>query len=156
MNFESKIYTSSEDAKTKLSTIDASKFVFTNGCFDILHIGHVTYLEKARALGDFLIVGLNSDASVKRLKGQTRPIKDQINRAAVLAGLASVDMVIIFEEDTPLDLIHIVQPNILVKGGDYTIENIVGSEFVINNGGEVKTLQFIEGQSSSRIINRLQ
>lgn len=126
-----------------------NRVVFTNGCFDLIHFGHLQYLEQARQLGDRLVVGLNSDDSVSRLKGPHRPIKDQKTRASLLAGLFFVDMVVLFDEDTPLQLIQQLAPNVLVKGGDYTIENIVGADIVLNNGGEVKTLPFVPGYSTS-------
>ncbi len=129
--------------------------VFTNGCFDVLHYGHIDYLAKARNLGDILIVGLNSDESVRRLKGTNRPINPQFARASLLAALAFVDFLTIFEDDTPEKLIRIVNPNVLVKGGDYSIDNIVGADFVLNNGGVVTTIPFVNGFSSTNIINQL-
>ncbi len=130
--------------------------VFTNGCFDILHPGHVYYLNKARSLGDILVVGLNSDESVKKLnKGKERPIHPQDKRAQVLASLLSVDYICIFDENTPLELIKIVKPNILVKGGDYTIDKIIGADFVLQNGGRVEIIPLLEGYSTTSIINRL-
>jgi len=134
---------------------EGKKVVFTNGVFDLLHLGHVTYLAKAAELGDKLIIGLNADSSVKRIKGEDRPINDQNNRAALLAALFFVDSVVLFEEDTPLNLISSLLPNILVKGADYTIDNIVGAKEVIANGGEVKTITFVEGYSSTSIINKI-
>jgi len=131
------------------------RIVFTNGCFDLIHIGHVFYLEEANALGDKLIVGLNSDASVSRLKGPNRPIKDEYNRSHILAALASVDAVVIFENDDPLQLILDVKPDILVKGGDWRPDQIVGSEFVLSNGGVVKSLRFVEGYSSTMIEEKI-
>ena len=131
------------------------KVVFTNGCFDVLHRGHVTYLAKARDLGDCLVVGLNSDASVKRLKGENRPLNNEKDRALLLAALSFVDYIIIFEEDTPKNLIEQVKPNILVKGGDYQIDNIVGADFVMKNGGQVLTIPFVDGYSSTKIIQAL-
>lgn len=131
------------------------KVVFTNGVFDLLHLGHVTYLAKAAELADKLIIGLNADSSVKRIKGEGRPINDQNNRAALLASLFFVDGVVLFEEDTPLNLIGTLLPDILVKGADYTIDNIVGAKEVIANGGEVKTITFVEGYSSTSIINKI-
>jgi D-beta-D-heptose 7-phosphate kinase/D-beta-D-heptose 1-phosphate adenosyltransferase len=134
--------------------MSSSKAVFTNGCFDILHVGHVRYLKEARAMGDKLIVGLNSDASVKRLKGAGRPVVSQADRKEVLEALESVDEVYIFDEDTPLELIKKVQPQVLVKGGDYSIEDIVGAKEVVSWGGEVKSLEFHQGHSSSTIIDK--
>ena len=125
--------------------------VFTNGCFDILHLGHVKYLESAKNMGDILIVGLNSDASVKRLKGETRPINPQYDRAYLLAALECVDYVVIFDEDTPYELIKIVQPDILVKGGDYRYQNVVGSDIA----KEVRFVDFVEGKSTTGIIKRI-
>jgi D-glycero-beta-D-manno-heptose 1-phosphate adenylyltransferase len=130
------------------------KIVFTNGCFDLLHIGHVRYLEQAKSLGDILIVGINSDASVKQLKGPTRPIQNESDRAEILASLKAVDHTVIFTEETPLRLIQEVKPNLLVKGGDWKIPQIVGSDFVLANGGEVKSLQFIDGRSTTSIIEK--
>ena len=131
------------------------KVVFTNGVFDLLHIGHITYLAKAAELGDKLIIGLNADSSVKRIKGESRPVNDQNSRAALLAALFFVDAIVVFEEDTPLNLISTLLPDILVKGADYAIENIVGAKEVIANGGEVKTINFVEGYSSTSIIERI-
>jgi rfaE bifunctional protein nucleotidyltransferase chain/domain len=134
---------------------EGKKLVFTNGCFDILHAGHVTYLTQARALGDVLILGLNSDLSVKRLKGDNRPVNAEMQRALVLAGLSAVDYICIFAEDTPYELIKKVQPDVLVKGGDWQVSEIVGSDLVLANGGLVKSLSFVEGLSSTNIIRRL-
>ncbi len=131
------------------------RIVFTNGCFDILHAGHVAYLSQAKALGDVLILGLNSDASVKRLKGASRPVNAQHNRALVLAGLSAVDYICIFEEDTPYELIKEVLPHILVKGGDWAPEDIVGSDIVLDRGGEVRSLDFVEGLSTTGILEKL-
>ncbi|TSJ40630.1 D-glycero-beta-D-manno-heptose 1-phosphate adenylyltransferase [Mucilaginibacter corticis] len=134
---------------------EGDKVVFTNGVFDLLHIGHITYMAKAADLGDKLVVGLNADSSVKRLKGENRPVNDQANRAALLAALFFVDGIVIFEEDTPLNLITTLLPDILVKGADYTIDNIVGAKEVIANGGDVKTIDLVEGYSSTSIIERI-
>lgn len=131
------------------------KIVFTNGCFDVLHYGHVHYLLDAKSLGDLLVVGLNSDGSVRRLKGESRPINGEKERAFVLAALEFVDYIVVFEEDTPEKLIETVKPDVLVKGGDYQIENIVGADFVMQNGGTVTTIPFVEGFSSTRIIEQL-
>jgi rfaE bifunctional protein nucleotidyltransferase chain/domain len=129
--------------------------VFTNGCFDILHLGHLDYLFKAAKLGDKLIVGLNSDASISRIKGDNRPILDEKSRGSIIASLLCVDAVILFEEETPQKLIEFIQPNILVKGADYQINNIVGSDFVLSKGGKVQTIPFLEGYSSTAIINKV-
>ncbi len=131
------------------------KVVFTNGCFDILHLGHVDYLEKARNLGEKLVVGLNTDASVQRLKGPDRPICDQTSRAHVMASLEFVDAVILFDEETPLELISFVKPDILVKGNDYTIENIVGADVVMKNGGSVETVPLVNGYSTTNVIKKI-
>ena len=130
--------------------------VFTNGVFDLLHRGHLTYLAEARALGHYLIVGLNSDASVKRLgKGDDRPILPEADRAFQLAALTCVDAIVVFEEDTPLRLIETLLPDVLVKGGDYSIDQIVGAKEVQGNGGEVKVIPFLEGYSSTKLIERI-
>lgn len=130
------------------------KVVFTNGCFDLLHLGHVDYLEQARHLGDALVVGLNTDASVSCLK-PGRPIQDETARARILASLAFVDAVVLFGEPTPLELIELVQPDVLVKGDDYAIENIVGHEVVLARGGAVRTVPLVSGYSTSRIVARI-
>ena len=131
------------------------KVVFTNGCFDILHVGHVDYLEKARNLGQKLVLGLNTDASVSRIKGPLRPVCNEFSRSRVIASLAFVDLVVFFDEETPLELISSLKPNILVKGDDYTIENIVGADIVIANGGEVKTIPLVVGYSTSKVIKNI-
>ena len=131
------------------------KIVFTNGGFDIIHSGHCFYLTEAKKLGDILIVGLNTDASVKRLKGETRPVNNEVDRAMVLSCLKPVDYVVLFDEDTPFNLIRNIIPNVLVKGGDYTIENIVGADIVLENGGEVKVIPFVEGKSTTKIIEKI-
>ena len=132
------------------------KIVFTNGCFDILHCGHVTYLAKAKQLGDVLVIGLNSDASVRRLKGPSRPIVDEKSRALLLAAFQFIDYVVLFEEDTPYELIKAAQPDILVKGGDYKPEDIVGYDIVKQRGGEVVTIDFVPGFSTTNIVEKLQ
>jgi rfaE bifunctional protein nucleotidyltransferase chain/domain len=131
------------------------KIVFTNGCFDILHLGHVDYLEKAKALGYKMIVGLNTDSSVKKIKGPNRPVNDDLARARVMASLEFVDAVILFEEDTPFDLISYLKPDILVKGDDYTIEKIIGADIVLKNGGSVETVPLVKGYSTSNIISKI-
>ncbi|MDR1758224.1 MAG: D-glycero-beta-D-manno-heptose 1-phosphate adenylyltransferase [Bacteroidales bacterium] len=130
------------------------KVVFTNGCFDILHLGHVEYLLKAKSLGDILVVGLNSDVSVKRLKGDNRPIHPEHARAMVLAALLFVDYVIIFEEDTPYNLIRYIAPDVLVKGGDYRAEDVVGADIMKTNGGKVVIIPLTEGFSTTRVLQK--
>jgi len=144
-----------ETALQKFRT-EKKRIVFTNGCFDLLHIGHVRYLEEAAKLGDILIVGINTDASVRKLKGPTRPIQNETDRAEILASLKAVSHTVLFGEDTPLELIKIVQPNVLVKGGDWKINQIVGSDFVLQNGGQVFSLQFVDGKSTTRLIEKSQ
>ena len=134
---------------------ERKKIVFTNGCFDLLHVGHIRYLSHAKKLGDFLIIGLNSDSSVKELKGEDRPINSFEDRATLLSAIESVDLVIMFEEQTPENLIKDIVPDVLVKGGDYNIEDIVGYQIVIKNGGQVKTLSFYDGYSSTNYINKI-
>lgn len=130
------------------------KIVFTNGCFDILHLGHIDYLSKAADLGDILIVGMNTDASVKRLKGESRPLQDETSRSITLAALGFVNAVVLFDEDTPLELIRLIAPDILVKGADYKPENIVGYDIVKAKGGEIVTIPFVEGYSTTSVENR--
>lgn len=131
------------------------RVVFTNGCFDILHRGHVDYLTKAKALGDLLVVGVNGDDSVRRLKGPNRPVVNQDDRAAVLAALAAVDYVSLFEEDTPLELISAIVPDVLVKGADWSVGTIVGKDVVEAAGGTVQTLEFLPNRSTSSIIQKI-
>jgi rfaE bifunctional protein nucleotidyltransferase chain/domain len=147
--------------RTALSRIVASlrksgkRVVFTNGCFDILHYGHAKYLEAAKAKGDFLVVGVNSDSSIRTLKGKNRPIISQKFRAAMVAGLESVDFVVIFPEETPLKLIQALKPDVLVKGGDWKEDDIVGSDFVRQMGGKVYSIKFIKGFSTTNIIKKI-
>lgn len=131
------------------------KIVFTNGCFDLLHVGHVKYLQKARSFGDLLILGLNSDASIKRLKGDKRPLIGEEERAHILAALDCIDYVVVFDEDTPLRLIETLKPSILVKGGDYTLDGVVGREAVEAAGGRVELVQFVDGKSTTNIISKI-
>lgn len=138
----------------KIWRLENKKIVFTNGCFDILHKGHVEYLSTSKDLGDILIVGLNSDSSVKKLKGEERPINNQNSRAVILSALLFVDAVIYFDEDTPLNLIKSIKPDVLVKGGDYKKEDIVGYDFVTERGGEVKTIDLVKGYSTTNIIKK--
>jgi D-glycero-beta-D-manno-heptose 1-phosphate adenylyltransferase len=149
-----------QDWKTIAKTVDAWKsqgyeVVFTNGCFDILHYGHLHYLCDAKNLGDKLVVGLNSATSVSRLKGAHRPINDELTRQYLLVGLECVDALVVFEQDTPLELIALIQPDILVKGGDWTPDQIVGSEIVLANGGEVLSLPFQDGYSTTNIETKI-
>ncbi|MGP1515128.1 MAG: D-glycero-beta-D-manno-heptose 1-phosphate adenylyltransferase [Bacteroidales bacterium] len=139
----------------EIARVRGKKIVFTNGCFDLIHLGHVDYLSKARDLGDLLVVGVNTDMSVKRLKGDSRPLQDENSRLEILASMSFVDYVTLFDEDTPLELIKSVQPNILVKGADYKIENIVGYEVVKSTNGEVRTIEFIEGYSTTHIVKKI-
>lgn len=131
------------------------KIVFTNGCFDIIHAGHVSYLNEAKRLGDILVVGINSDESVKRLKGQSRPIISEKDRAYVLADIKPVDYVVIFNEDTPYNLIKEINPDFLVKGGDYDGKDVVGSDIIESSGGKVVLINFVKGKSTSGIIKRI-
>jgi rfaE bifunctional protein nucleotidyltransferase chain/domain len=131
------------------------RLVFTNGCFDLLHVGHVRYLQEARRQGDHLIVGVNTDASVRVLKGDSRPVQNERDRCEILAALGCVDSVTLFSEDTPLNLISAIRPDFLVKGGDYRPDQIVGASLVMSYGGEVRSLQFIPGVSTSSIISKL-
>lgn len=139
----------------ELARIQGKEIVFTNGCFDLLHQGHIDYLAKARSLGDMLIVGLNTDDSIKRLKGNTRPIQDEESRALIMASLFFVDYVVMFDEDTPYNLIKKIQPNVLVKGADYKKEDIIGYDIVESKGGKVMTLNYLDGYSTSGIIKKI-
>ncbi|MDE5419253.1 D-glycero-beta-D-manno-heptose 1-phosphate adenylyltransferase [Labilibaculum sp. DW002] len=154
---KNKIFSNKEDAYKLLQTwrFKEEKIVFTNGCFDIVHRGHLEYLAEASNLGHKLVMGLNTDASVQRLKGPNRPINDEYSRALLLASLGFIDMVVFFDEETPYDLIKFIQPDILVKGSDYNAEDIVGYDIVKAKGGEIITLDFIEGFSSTGIINKI-
>lgn len=131
------------------------KIVFTNGCFDIIHAGHIKLLEAAKSKGDKLIVALNTDASIRKIKGINRPVNGQDSRGIVIAAMGCVDLVIFFDEDTPIDLIKSLSPDILVKGSDYKISNIVGADFVIANGGTVETISLVNNYSTTSIINRI-
>ena len=160
MNYFEKINNKILDGNKLTAWLDdchknGKKIVFSNGCFDILHRGHVEYLAKAASFGDVMIIGLNTDASVKRLKGPSRPLNDENARAFVLAGLEFVSAVVLFDEDTPYNLIKTVQPDILVKGSDYKPENIVGYDIVTAKGGKVVTVDLVEGFSTTGIINKM-
>lgn len=146
----------SEETKKFLEKNKGKKIVFTNGCFDILHLGHVEYLNEARAQGDVLIVAINSDASVREIKGPDRPINNEQDRGNMLLNLKAVDCVQVFTEQTPMEIIKLICPNVLVKGGDWKPEQIVGSDFVLKNGGEVKSLMFKTGYSTSNLIKAVQ
>ncbi len=150
-------FTLSPDARTKLALWRAAgdRVVFTNGVYDLLHRGHVEYLEEARALGDRLVVGINSDASVQRLKGPTRPIVPQDERAELISALACVDLALVFEDDTPLPIIEAIAPDVLVKGADWAADAIVGREFVEGRGGRVERIALREGLSTSAIVRRI-
>lgn len=134
---------------------DGQPIVFTNGCFDIVHLGHVDYLEKARAFGQRLILGLNTDASVSRIKGPLRPVVNEYARARLMAALEFVDAVTLFGEPTPLELIEAVRPDVLVKGDDYTVATIVGADFVLTRGGRVETVALVPGYSTTQLIERI-
>lgn len=142
--------------QTKRWRLLSKKIVFTNGCFDILHEGHLEILSQAAEAGDILIIGINTDASVKRLKGEARPVNNQSFRSLMLAELIMVDAVVLFDEDTPLELIKEIEPDVLLKGGDYEINQIVGAEEVIKNGGEVKIVPLVKGFSTSLLIQKIQ
>jgi D-beta-D-heptose 7-phosphate kinase/D-beta-D-heptose 1-phosphate adenosyltransferase len=148
-----KIFASAQALSAVLPT--DKRVVFSNGCFDILHVGHVTYLAAAKSLGDVLVIAVNTDESVKRLKGESRPVNGIEDRMLLLAALEAVDYVVPFSQDTPLEVIMELTPNVLVKGGDYTIETIVGSEYVLSKGGEVLTIPIVEGKSTTGIIDKL-
>jgi D-beta-D-heptose 7-phosphate kinase/D-beta-D-heptose 1-phosphate adenosyltransferase len=146
------------DVLTAIITAEKARgkrVVFTNGCFDLLHAGHVKYLQKARGLGDLLVLGLNSDASVRRLKGEKRPLIGEDERAHILAALDCIDYVVLFDQDTPLELITALKPLILAKGGDYTAEGVVGKEVVEAYGGRVELVTFVDGKSTTNIIERV-
>jgi D-beta-D-heptose 7-phosphate kinase/D-beta-D-heptose 1-phosphate adenosyltransferase len=142
------------DVRARLRN-EGRRVVFTNGCFDIIHRGHVEYLTKAKAKGDILVVGLNTDASVRRLKGPSRPVVSQDDRAVVMAALGMVDYVCLFDEDTPLELITAVIPDVLVKGADWPIDKVVGREVVESAGGTVQTIEFVPDRSTTSIIERI-
>jgi rfaE bifunctional protein nucleotidyltransferase chain/domain len=151
-----KVYSSSELAKqVALWKSNGKRIVFTNGCFDLLHAGHIAYLTEAASLGDVIIVGLNSDRSVCGLKGPGRPVNTETTRSMLLASMFFIDAVVLFDEDTPISIISSVLPDVLVKGGDYKIKDIVGAEETLRNGGEVKVLTFLPGYSSSAIIDKI-
>jgi D-glycero-beta-D-manno-heptose 1-phosphate adenylyltransferase len=155
-NIKNKIYTQA-DLKAILNVwrLLEKKIVFTNGCFDLLHLGHIDYLSKAADMGDKLVIGLNSDASVAALKGAGRPISDQISRSVLLASFSFVDAVVLFDDPTPIQLIEWVRPDVLVKGADYTIDKIAGAEMVMQYGGLVKTINFLNGYSTSLIEKKI-
>lgn len=157
MSVENKIAEEYESAATVVRTWqqEGLNVVFTNGCFDLLHKGHILYLEEAAEQGDKLIVAINADKSVSQLKGKHRPIKDQDNRALIMASLAFVDLVVVFHEETPLQLIEMVSPDILVKGGDWKPEQIVGSKHVLDHGGSVLSLRFVEGYSTTALEEKI-
>jgi D-glycero-beta-D-manno-heptose 1-phosphate adenylyltransferase len=153
-----KIFNYSDCDFSRLLTIwkfQGKKIVFTNGCFDILHLGHIDYLAAASELGDLLIIGLNTDESVRKIKGNNRPIQDEVARAFILASLGFVDAVVYFGEDTPYNLIKTIQPDILVKGADYELKDIVGYDIVKNKGGEIVTIEFLDGYSTTAIEKKI-
>jgi len=142
--------------QTKEWKTAGKKIVFTNGCFDILHKGHLEILSTSASFGDILVVGINTDNSVKRLKGSSRPINDEGFRSLMLASIQYIDAVLLFDEETPLNLITILMPDVLVKGGDYTVEQIVGADVVLKNGGEVKIVPIVKGYSTTKIVESIQ
>ena len=144
-----------ENLNELLNRLEGKKIVFTNGCFDILHIGHVKYLKESKKFGDILIVGLNSDSSVKKLKGENRPINNEIDRAGVLDELKSVDYVVIFSEDTPVELLDIIKPDVYTKGADYTLETLPEAQTVMKNGGRVEFISFVEGKSTTNVVKNI-
>ena len=153
---QSKIFKREEAATTiKHWQSVGSRVVFTNGCFDLLHYGHIHYLAQAKDLGDRLVIGVNSDASVRQLKGEGRPVKDEYTRLHLLAALACVDAVVLFEEDTPYDLIKKLMPDVLVKGGDWPVDKIVGADMVMASGGKVLSLPFVEGFSTTNYVEKI-
>ncbi len=155
-NIEKKIFRPGElKATLNVWRLQQKKIVFTNGCFDLLHLGHIDYLARAADFGDKLVIGLNSDVSTTVLKGPNRPINDQRSRSMILASLSFVDAVIIFDEETPLELITWVRPDFLIKGSDYTIPEIVGSDIVLKNGGEVHTIDYLPGYSTTLIEKKI-
>lgn len=155
-NLNTRIATDKTELKRRVNIykFKDKKIVFTNGCFDILHRGHIEYLAKAANLGDVLIIGLNTDASVRKLKGENRPVQDEKSRALILSALRFVDHVILFDEDTPYELIKELQPDILVKGSDYKKHEIVGYDIVEKNGGKVETIEFVSGFSTADILEK--
>lgn len=155
MNTSDKIFTKQTILPFLEKWKEEGDVVFTNGCFDLVHLGHVDYLEKARNLGTRMIVGLNTDASVSRLKGPERPLVNEYARARVMAGFAFVDAVILFDEETPLDLITLLKPDILVKGDDYSVDNIVGADVVLAHGGAVKTVALVQGYSTTNLVKKI-
>jgi rfaE bifunctional protein nucleotidyltransferase chain/domain len=155
-NIKNKICTQA-DLKSVLNVwrLLEKKIVFTNGCFDLLHLGHIDYLSKSADMGNKLVIGLNSDSSVSALKGPGRPISDQISRAVILASFSFVDAVVLFDEPTPIQLIELIRPDILVKGADYTIDKIVGADIVSQYGGLVSTIEYLNGYSTSLIEKKI-
>ncbi|MHB1178286.1 MAG: D-glycero-beta-D-manno-heptose 1-phosphate adenylyltransferase [Daejeonella sp.] len=155
-NIQHKILTGEQlKAMLNIWRLLEKRIVFTNGCFDLLHPGHIDYLAKAADLGDKLVIGLNSDRSASRLKGPGRPITDEHSRSLILASFSFVDALVLFDEQTPLELIKWIRPDILVKGGDYTVDQIVGAEIVLQNGGQVKTLEYLPGYSTTLIEQKI-
>ncbi len=153
---EKKIFNNWQELSKAISAIrSGKKIVFTNGCFDILHVGHIHYLKEARSLGNFLVLALNSDQSVRNLKGIERPLQNQDDRAEILAALECVSFVTIFSEPTPLEIIKVIKPDLLVKGGDWPPEKIVGHDFVKSYGGKIQSLSFVSGRSTSAIVDKI-
>ena len=153
---QSKIYTREGIVRqANIWRFKEQKIVFTNGCFDILHLGHIEYLSKAADLGDVLVIGLNTDSSVTKLKGDDRPLNNEHARAMILASISFVTAVVLYDEDTPENLIRLVQPDVLVKGADYTVEEIAGHEIVLARGGTIETIELTEGYSTTSMIDKI-
>ncbi|MCK4661971.1 MAG: D-glycero-beta-D-manno-heptose 1-phosphate adenylyltransferase [Bacteroidales bacterium] len=146
-----------ESLKKEIEVIkrNKKKIVFTNGCFDLIHRGHIKYLAEASDFGDVFIIGLNTDKSINRIKGNKRPIKDELTRALLLASFMFVDFVVLFDQDTPYELIKLIKPDILIKGSDYNVNEIVGGDIIIENGGQIKTIEFLKAYSSTKLINKI-
>lgn len=154
-NLHNKIVSKEQLINILQSKNKSDKTVFTNGCFDLVHRGHIEYLSQARDLGDLMVIGLNTDASVSRIKGEHRPLQDEKSRALVLAAMSFVDYIILFDEETPHSLIEAIQPDVLVKGSDYKIEDVVGYDIILAKGGTVQTIELTEGYSTSKIEEKI-
>ncbi len=153
---QNKVFKNWQDLSRAVNAVrSGKKVVFTNGCFDILHAGHIHYLKQARSLGDFLVLALNSDESVRKLKGEERPLQNEDDRAEILSALECVSFVTIFGEPTPLEIIKVIKPDLLVKGGDWPVDKIVGHDFVAIYGGKTQSLAFVQGRSTTAIVEKI-